>query len=167
MKDKHKRRAPPISPEEQAARCVWHCQKQGTSIQWHACPLAGVISARSLCMGVDAGRRARLDAERRQLPMWSARVKLVEEVRANKVLVVIGETGSGAGREANGAAAPTLPRGLAKPHSGGLLLGSCQPTAPHPTQFSAFSARSEPTSLPAGRLCGTRRQDHPDPPVPG
>ena len=40
-------------------------------------------------------RRQRLDAERRRLPAWSAREKLVELVKENQVLVVIGETGSG------------------------------------------------------------------------
>ena len=36
-----------------------------------------------------------LDATRRALPMWSAREKLVQQVRDNPVLIVIGETGSG------------------------------------------------------------------------
>ena len=42
-----------------------------------------------------AGRRRRLDKERQQLPVWSARERLVELVRENQVLIVIGETGSG------------------------------------------------------------------------
>ncbi|KAL4442503.1 hypothetical protein ABPG77_005087 [Micractinium sp. CCAP 211/92] len=42
-----------------------------------------------------ASKRRRLDAERRRLPAWSAREKLVELVRENQVLIVIGETGSG------------------------------------------------------------------------
>ena len=40
-------------------------------------------------------RRARILDERRALPVWAARDRLLAEVRANKVLVVVGETGSG------------------------------------------------------------------------
>jgi HrpA-like RNA helicase len=36
-----------------------------------------------------------LDKERQQLPAWSARERLVELVKENQVLIVIGETGSG------------------------------------------------------------------------
>jgi HrpA-like RNA helicase len=39
--------------------------------------------------------RRRLDKERQQLPVWSARERLVQLVQENQVLVVIGETGSG------------------------------------------------------------------------
>jgi ATP-dependent RNA helicase DHX8/PRP22 len=39
--------------------------------------------------------RLRLDVERRELPMWSAREKLIQAVKKSPVLVVVGETGSG------------------------------------------------------------------------
>ncbi|GAB4816131.1 hypothetical protein N2152v2_003177 [Parachlorella kessleri] len=42
-----------------------------------------------------AAKRKLLERERQQLPMWSARDKLVQQVRDSRVLVVIGETGSG------------------------------------------------------------------------
>ncbi|PRW45383.1 ATP-dependent RNA helicase dhx8 isoform A [Chlorella sorokiniana] len=71
-----------------------------------------------------AAKRQRLDAERRRLPAWSAREKLVELVKDNQVLVVIGETGSGkttqiprylhdAGLAQGGAIACTQPRRVA------------------------------------------------------
>jgi hypothetical protein len=40
-------------------------------------------------------RRRRIADERRALPVWAARVALLSEVKANKVLIVVGETGSG------------------------------------------------------------------------
>jgi len=40
-------------------------------------------------------RRQRIDAERKALPVWAAREQLLSEVRARKVLIVVGETGSG------------------------------------------------------------------------
>ncbi|KAL4517246.1 hypothetical protein Ndes2437B_g06850 [Nannochloris sp. 'desiccata'] len=40
-------------------------------------------------------RKLRLDGERRQLPMWSAKEKLIQAVKKSPVLVVVGETGSG------------------------------------------------------------------------
>lgn len=51
----------------------------------------------SLTGGTDTSpcRREALEAERRQLPVWGARDALLAEVRANRALVVIGETGSG------------------------------------------------------------------------
>lgn len=71
-----------------------------------------------------AAKRQRLDKERQQLPVWSARERLVELVRDNQVLVVIGETGSGkttqiprflydAGLAKGGAVACTQPRRVA------------------------------------------------------
>ena len=39
--------------------------------------------------------RQRLAVERQQLPMWSARERLIQAVRESPVLVVVGETGSG------------------------------------------------------------------------
>ena len=39
--------------------------------------------------------RARLQEERRELPIWARREELVELLRNNQVLVVKGETGSG------------------------------------------------------------------------
>lgn len=43
----------------------------------------------------DACRRQRILEERRQLPAWSARDKLLELVQQHPTLVVVGETGSG------------------------------------------------------------------------
>jgi HrpA-like RNA helicase len=40
-------------------------------------------------------RRARLEHERRALPTWSARARLVAEAAAHPTLIVVGETGSG------------------------------------------------------------------------
>eukprot|EP00887_Chlorella_sp_A99_P005931 scaffold29.g5931.t1 len=71
-----------------------------------------------------AAKRQRLEAERRALPMWEARDAFIEQVRKNRVLVVIGETGSGkttqiprflcdAGLAAGGAIACTQPRRVA------------------------------------------------------
>lgn len=40
-------------------------------------------------------RRQALEEERRNLPVWAAREALLAEVRANRALIVIGETGSG------------------------------------------------------------------------
>lgn len=40
-------------------------------------------------------RRQALQAERKQLPIWSCRDALLAEVRAHQVLVLVGETGSG------------------------------------------------------------------------
>ena len=40
-------------------------------------------------------RQVRLDSERRQLPVWSARDRLLEAVKSSPVLIVVGETGSG------------------------------------------------------------------------
>ena len=40
-------------------------------------------------------RREALEAERRQLPVWTARDALLAEVRAARALIVVGETGSG------------------------------------------------------------------------
>ena len=39
--------------------------------------------------------RARLQEERRKLPIWARREELVDLLRSNQVLVVKGETGSG------------------------------------------------------------------------
>lgn len=40
-------------------------------------------------------RRQALEAERKELPVWAARDALLSEVRANRALIVVGETGSG------------------------------------------------------------------------
>ncbi|GFH16678.1 ATP-dependent RNA helicase dhx8 isoform A, partial [Haematococcus lacustris] len=40
-------------------------------------------------------RRSQLAAERRRLPVYSARAKLVELVRSHDAIVIVGETGSG------------------------------------------------------------------------
>lgn len=40
-------------------------------------------------------RRQKLEGERRELPAWSAREKLLALVKAHKTLIVVGETGSG------------------------------------------------------------------------
>lgn len=42
-----------------------------------------------------AARKAELEPERRELPAWSAREKLLQLAREHPTLVVIGETGSG------------------------------------------------------------------------
>lgn len=46
-------------------------------------------------MAVDVGRAAALAAERRSLPIFSAREALIREIKANMSCVVMGETGSG------------------------------------------------------------------------
>ena len=40
-------------------------------------------------------RRKQIDGERRQLPAWSARAKLLQLLQEHRTLVVVGETGSG------------------------------------------------------------------------
>ena len=40
-------------------------------------------------------RKLALAAEREQLPIWACRDSLLAEVRANQVLILVGETGSG------------------------------------------------------------------------
>jgi HrpA-like RNA helicase len=42
-----------------------------------------------------ASSREQLLEDRKRLPLWSAREKLVERVRAHRTLIVVGETGSG------------------------------------------------------------------------
>jgi ATP-dependent RNA helicase DHX8/PRP22 len=42
-----------------------------------------------------APSREQLLEERQRLPLWSARDKLIERVRAHRTLIVVGETGSG------------------------------------------------------------------------
>lgn len=44
---------------------------------------------------VQWSRRQKLEVERRELPAWSARDKLLALVKAHKTLIVVGETGSG------------------------------------------------------------------------
>ena len=40
-------------------------------------------------------RRRLLEAERQRLPVWAVRSALLEQVRANRALILVGETGSG------------------------------------------------------------------------
>lgn len=58
----------------------WSLQRE----PWHGCGPSCKLYHR---------RRQALDAERRQLPVWAAREALLAEVRVNRALVVVGETG--------------------------------------------------------------------------
>lgn len=40
-------------------------------------------------------RRRHLEAERQRLPVWAVRSALLDQVRANRALILVGETGSG------------------------------------------------------------------------
>lgn len=40
-------------------------------------------------------KRQKIDEQRKSLPMWSARKKLLEEIAVTPALIVVGETGSG------------------------------------------------------------------------
>ncbi len=44
---------------------------------------------------VPSASREQLLEERKRLPLWSAREKLIERVREHRTLIVVGETGSG------------------------------------------------------------------------
>ncbi|KAL4447805.1 hypothetical protein ABPG75_005024 [Micractinium tetrahymenae] len=92
-----------------------------------------------------AAKRQRLDAERRRLPAWSAREKLVELVRQNQVLIVIGETGSGKTTQ--------IPRflydaGLAK----GGLVACTQPRRVAAVTVAQRVAEEMGTELGAGKV---------------
>lgn len=92
-----------------------------------------------------AAKRQRLDAERRRLPAWSAREKLVDLVRENQVLVVIGETGSGKTTQ--------IPRflydaGLAK----GGLVACTQPRRVAAVTVAQRVAEEMGTELGAGKV---------------
>lgn len=92
-----------------------------------------------------AAKRQRLDAERRRLPAWSAREKLVELVRENQVLIVIGETGSGKTTQ--------IPRflydaGLAK----GGLVACTQPRRVAAVTVAQRVAEEMGTELGAGKV---------------
>lgn len=55
-------------------------------------------SARPCCFAPPPSpspRRQRIDAERRQLPAWAARERLLSLLQQHRVLVLVGETGSG------------------------------------------------------------------------
>ena len=62
-----------------------------------------VLLKRQLICAVSCSgsRRQALEAERRQLPVWGAREALLAEVRANRALIVVGETGSGKTTQVN------------------------------------------------------------------
>lgn len=89
-------------------------------------------------------RRQRLDVERRRLPAWSARDKLVELVKDNQVLVVIGETGSGKTTQVGaarvhkgepGAATAAFAHGPREQRRAEQFLSTC-PTLLHPAALT-------------------------------
>jgi len=77
---------------------------------------------------VTQARRQALLRERKQLPIWSCRDALLAEVRANQVLVLVGETGSGKSTQ--------LPQFLL---SGDLLSGSTAVAVTQPRRVAAVS----------------------------
>ena len=52
-------------------------------------------SCSRVCINKNITRMADLQAQRRSLPIFSARSALLKEIRTNSCCVVVGETGSG------------------------------------------------------------------------